>query len=152
MDPAAREVRMAVGRGRILESGGADVTPQVFRNYFAICAVYQNAALFYMSDALPEPCAEYFVNFELLRGKADGRAQPGGTFPDALIAASCLRNAPLSRPHKLLALAGVHGNQGIPEPATQMRRVCGPTGRRWAAGRLIGAGLRRGSETLRRGE
>ena len=70
----------------------------------------------------------YFVEFDSLRWEAEGRMQPGGTFPETSFAALSPQNASISRSDESVELTSAQGDLGMMGAASQVRRVSGPMG------------------------
>ena len=88
----ARDVCMLLGNNKPLGPDGAGMSVMVLRDYLAPDAtdgVYQDVMGFLHFQRTTQTVGEYWVKFHLLRRKADGHTQPGGTYCVAFVAVLC---------------------------------------------------------------
>ena len=101
MDPIARDVCMAPGTGRLLESGGAHVVPEVLRDYFAPVtpgAVYQDVVCLLHPERATRTQEEFSASLDSRFRKAEGRLQARDAFLDAFAAVLGVQNASFRPP------------------------------------------------------
>ena len=108
-ESTARNVCTAIGKDKLLQP---DWTGIIF-SPDALDAAYQDAVKLSHVEKTTRTMDEFLAKFDLHRRKARGRTRPGGTFPEPLVAALCLKNASLSRHETSPVLASTRGHLGI---------------------------------------
>ena len=101
MGAVARQVCMAAGGNVIMDQEGAKRILATLHDYFApetADSVYQEPATLLQFKRMHQEMGEYLAQSDLLRRKAESKAQMGGASPEIFALVLCVQNAPLCRP------------------------------------------------------